>query len=103
MQTQDLDKRFSLYRIGGRLALRKIYFEATNDEIKNQAKRVAMETPFLYGWASLELDLSDSEFQKKYEREGEGGLFLEAMRKIETDGPPFVLEGNKIVGMRPKW
>jgi hypothetical protein len=28
--------------------------------------------------------------------------YLDAARKIETDGPPFVLEGKKIVGMQSK-
>lgn len=98
-----LDQRLSLYTMGAKLALRKIYFEANDDEIKSQVKQVAMESPFIHGWAFLDLNLSEYEFRNKCENEGQGLLYLEAIKKIETDGPPLVLEGKKIMGMQPKW
>lgn len=98
-----LDRRLSLYTMGAKITLRKIYFEASDNEIKSQVKQVAMESPFIHGWAFLDLDLSDFEFKSKCESEGQALLYLDAVKKIETDGPPFVLDESRIVGMQPKW
>lgn len=106
-QKQDreraFNKRIDLFSMGARLSLRKIYFGTDDEEIKSEVKHVAMTTPFIYGWASLYLDLTDYEFRSKCESEGEGMIYIEAITKIETDGPPLLLEGKKIIGMQPKW
>jgi len=106
-QKQDkqrtLDRRLSLYTMGAKLTLRKIYLETDDDEIKSQVKQFAMQSPLIHGWASLDLNLSDVEFKGKCESEGQSLLYLEALRKIETDGAPLVLEEKKIVGMQPNW
>lgn len=78
---RELDQRLSLYTMGAKLALRKIYFETNDDEIKSQVKQVAMESPFIHGWAFLDLNLSDYEFRNKCESEGQGLLYLEAVKK----------------------
>lgn len=98
-----LDKRLSLYTMGAKIALRRIYFDTSDNEIKSQVKQFAMQSPFIHGWTFLELDLSDYEFRNKCEREGHGELYIEALRKIESDGPPLHSDGKKIVGMHKTW
>lgn len=98
-----LDLRLSQYTMGAKIALRKIYFETADNEIKSQVKQFAMESPFIHGWAFLDLELSDYDFQSKCEREGLGELYRATLRKIDSDDPPVLLEDKKIVGMQKAW
>lgn len=73
-----------------KLALRHIYFESSDDGVKEMAKQMAMNVGI--GWAFLELEMSDAEFESHRIRSGYEKHYFEARRRIKENGYPIVLE-----------
>lgn len=86
--------------MAGRIALRRIYNENEDVEIRGAVKSFAMQVPGMRGWASLELEKSDSEFRVKCERLGEIDEYSSALKLIQQSGEPLKLEGKRI---KPLW
>ncbi len=74
-----------------RLAARKIYFDTSDENIREKVKSYA--NMYLSGWTFLELDMSDEEYREKHD------TYL-AEQIIMNEGYPPVLVDEEIV---PTW
>lgn len=67
-KNKELENRLNIKMSTYRIAARHIYQHTSDPIIQEKVKRYANE--YLYGWASLELEMSDEEFIMKNARLG---------------------------------
>ena len=74
-----------------KLAYRKIYLATTEE-------RIRLDVKLRYrGWAYLELELNDSEYDKKMKHEDLDGTYSKALEVVDKVGLPYILENGDIV------
>ena len=74
-----------------RLAFRKIWRSSMDSTVIGKVK-------MQYGpWALLDIELNDDEYDTKMRLSEDKEAYLAAVKQIEEEGTPYVLEGGEIV------
>lgn len=94
---KKLEEEINIKFIAYRISLRHIYHGSNDAEIREEVKSWAMSPASgVGGWAMLELDMADTEFQANHANFGSSMYYLMAQNRIQASGYPMYVDGNKI-------